>query len=144
MTVECLALNRISIFIYITSSEAQLRWKKRWQKECKRKRIEWSVVEFSGHNMFIIFFLKNISISLYVYGCLHVCMYVYTYVHMYVYHMSVPLGQKELNPLELELQIIGSHHVSAGNSSARVVSALNHGANSPAAVVVCTRLGCGV
>lgn len=72
-------------------------------------------------------------------------MYVSMYVCMYTTRVpGAPGGQKALNPLELELQIIGSHHVGAGNSSAKAVSTLNHGANSPAAVVICTRLGCGV
>ena len=47
--------------------------------------------------------------------------------------------KRALGPLELELQMVVSHHVSAKNgteSPARAVSALNHGAISPVFLIM--------
>jgi hypothetical protein len=47
--------------------------------------------------------------------CLFICMFVCLNEFISTKHMQKPEGQKELDPLEMELQVVVNSHVGVGN-----------------------------
>jgi hypothetical protein len=68
-----------------------------------------------------------VIVFLYLFAFMYMCMYLYVcmYVCMYTVHADAYRGHMMLlYPSELDLQIVVSHHIGAGNS-ARVGHTLN-------------------